>query len=1386
MKQTRKSRRHRTSFDIKKRKQGKKRWLSGSVALILLYAVLQVPMIALYAKEQESEQEQFTELSEMEEETKQEETQQEETQQEETEEINIPVIRENSSPGEAPEDIGAHDDSIQEITPLKESELLTEEYQTEAYTEFSTDAETKYKVYFEESEFFSVVPERTVAEYLPGETVNFRVELTSDQNIASLKAYACDESKKEQRDDRNEIAAMMAADASDYILAEAAEQEMHYEEETEMYWFVMPETEVMVFVELNQIETEAEITLSAANTEDDEEMAVPEKFTLICSQYPDYTKAPSSMQNYSLNLAMSSRKKVIFYEEDGTKTTRVAYCIQPAADTPGSGDIYEKDQAIELKSTTVQNKTMIKALYYLYGGPAWGKEIEYADGSGSVNLKALLNNNGADCTTNDEYYCVTHYILSYIYQGENGRWNYMYTTEPVSGVLNEHGVNTVKKIANELSKLPLPATELSKNKVTASYSQDKGISVSQTIRYKTNAENTGKITLPEGVTLVNETTGERFTGKAVLSGGDKFHLEASGTVSGEQEYTVKTTYATDFTAMKLVKGGNHQDIGFSYYSGDKSLGFEVEWPENGKLSLQKTDAETKTSVPYNGKYGFVHAVYGVYYDAGCAQKAAELTTDSKGYAEKELPLGTYYVKELAAPAGYLLDPKTYEIEVNDSGKTIKVELEDTPIKKKVLIKKKDAQTGEFYPQNSQASFEGAEYTIYRDAGCSEAVEVLVTDKNGEAVSSDLRLAEYYIRETKAPKGYLPDSSVHNIEMNQNDMTVVYEIISSETMIRGSLALMKYLDDSMEESVLQDLYDAGTLENIRFELVHEDKNVAPVIITTDRYGYAATQRKELVYGTWYLSEDPETTPKGYQGIRNVKVEIMENDAEQIYVVTNKPYEAYLCIQKKDRDSGNLVAKNPAEFQILDSQGKTVRMPTFDGYTDTFTTNENGEIHLTKSLKGGVYTLVERNAPNGYELTAPITFEIGENTVFEEPLFWVCEDTPKKGRVSITKVDKNSGEHCGAGFVFQVIVKEDILDDSGKVRTETLDGEERELIAGTVVDTIVTDEKGMAVSRELYLGTYLIQEIQPGEYYANNAGQYEVVLKDMADDHPQDPIIVNLAIENEKTLLAIIKQDSLKNTPIAGVKFKLIEKSREVEMGKEENQREKEAEGITDQDGKLQFENLKHNTVYCLQEEETQPGYVLDNTIYEFTVDENGYIDGQSVYEMKLTNTANVVDISKQDITAGEELPGAELTITDQKGDVVEQWISGSESHRITGLPAGRYTLTEVTAPSGYDVAESISFELSDSLEVQKVILYDRPLETEKETEAEILTAYEPEETEMETSRETERKTSKETDAGNDKTVPRTGDSIPLTKWIILTIGSLIMCFAVILWWGKDRT
>ena len=75
--------------------------------------------------------------------------------------------------------------------------------------------------------------------------------------------------------------------------------------------------------------------------------------------------------------------------------------------------------------------------------------------------------------------------------------------------------------------------------------------------------------------------------------------------------------------------------------------------------------------------------------------------------------------------------------------------------------------------------------------------------------------------------------------------------------------------------------------------------------------------------------------------------------------------------------------------------------------------------------------------------------------------------------------------------------------------------------------------------------------------------------------------------------------------------------------------------------------------------------------------------------------------------GEELPGAELTVTDENGKTVDSWISGSTPHEIQMLPAGQYTLTEVTAPNGYEVAESVVFNVTDNGQVMEVTMYDSP-------------------------------------------------------------------------------
>ena len=90
----------------------------------------------------------------------------------------------------------------------------------------------------------------------------------------------------------------------------------------------------------------------------------------------------------------------------------------------------------------------------------------------------------------------------------------------------------------------------------------------------------------------------------------------------------------------------------------------------------------------------------------------------------------------------------------------------------------------------------------------------------------------------------------------------------------------------------------------------------------------------------------------------------------------------------------------------------------------------------------------------------------------------------------------------------------------------------------------------------------------------------------------------------------------------------------------------------------------------------------------------------------------VSISKKDITTLDELPGAELIITDKDGNEVDRWISTDRPHFVPGLEDGEYTLTEITAPDGYDVAESITFTVKDGEAVGgTVVMYDAPLDKE---------------------------------------------------------------------------
>lgn len=84
----------------------------------------------------------------------------------------------------------------------------------------------------------------------------------------------------------------------------------------------------------------------------------------------------------------------------------------------------------------------------------------------------------------------------------------------------------------------------------------------------------------------------------------------------------------------------------------------------------------------------------------------------------------------------------------------------------------------------------------------------------------------------------------------------------------------------------------------------------------------------------------------------------------------------------------------------------------------------------------------------------------------------------------------------------------------------------------------------------------------------------------------------------------------------------------------------------------------------------------------------------------------VEISKQDIATKKELPGATLILKNEKGEVIDKWVSTNEPHIITNLELGIYTLTEEKAPEGYVLSqETITFELKEYGANQKIVMYN---------------------------------------------------------------------------------
>lgn len=774
----------------------------------------------------------------------------------------------------------------------------------------------------------------------------------------------------------------------------------------------------------------------------------------------------------------------------------------------------------------------------------------------------------------------------------------------------------------------------------------------------------------------------------------------------------------------VADGGSTQDIAW------------LEPVPSGYAKLVKISAKPEITEG-NDCYSLEGAEYGVYSNSACTTKVGTLKTKADGSSNTiELDVGTYYVKETKAPKGYALDPTRYTVKVT-SNKTTTLNVKDAPQNDPVdiVLGKYDGEktyVGEGNLPQGSATLEGAEYTYQFYGGYYDTVEelkdktplrtwVLKTNKNGFIrfnknflVGGDefwtdskgnvtLPLGTVTVQETKAPEGYnlndeiflrqiTTDGSAENVNTYNTPQV-------AEDVIRGDVEIIKvYQPDDNKEDVLE------PIEGVEFTITSDTTGEEVMKIVTDKEGKATTKTEEhprgsLVYDTYTITETK--TPEGYNPIKPFKVTISE---EQLTLTGIYRQDTLITspvqIVKVDAGTGKVIPVAGTTFQLLDKDKKVIEMTTYYPHKvtyDTFTTDENGQLVFPEMLKYGTYYLREVQAPEGYLLNEKeIEFKLTKEADWENPLIIKVEDENAMGKIKINKIDFETGEAL-AGAKFKVVAREDITTQDGTLRYSK----------GEVVDTLVTDENGEAETKELFLGKYFVKETSAPSGYVLNDTKYKVELK----YKDQTTAVVTETVKDipnkpNKITIQKVKKDSDKK--LKGVRFAVWNQADvldedELDGGMINYQQFYE----TDENGEIVLKYLTPGT-YSVMEVETIDGFVLNEDVYEFTVDKKGFVNGKEEDTLKIENDYTKVKISKTDITTGEELPGATLQIIDKDGNVVEEWISEEEPNYVEELPAGDYVLREITAPDGYEVAADVTFTVESTGDIQIVEMKDEPV------------------------------------------------------------------------------
>ena len=708
--------------------------------------------------------------------------------------------------------------------------------------------------------------------------------------------------------------------------------------------------------------------------------------------------------------------------------------------------------------------------------------------------------------------------------------------------------------------------------------------------------------------------------------------------------------------------------------------------QTGRLELTKEDSVTGSSA--QGEATLKGAVYelrakenildpadgSVKYAKGAL--VTSLTTDANAKASvSDLYLGKYILQEKTASTGYTLDTTKYDISLDYAGQSVEIVTKKQMVKERVkaqafsIVKISDNGSGE------ADKLAGVEFTVKAQKDIDkygswekapvaknakgQTAAVLVTDKNGYAVSDELPYGVYVVRETKVPDDHyaVADFKVTITEDSRDPQP--WRIFNDEKF-RAVVKAVKVDQETGKTVAL-----AGTTFKIKNLKTNEyvgywEWNPTPEYITewmTDESGTVMTG-KELDPGRYALEEI--TAPNGYVlNVSPVEFTVSMNTAYETLPDGKTPV---ITVAKEDTSvKGRITVAKQGEVLTsaeTDEHGNTkfkyemrklkgavfevkaaedISSPDNQGDilyhkgdpVDTITTDAAGEAQ-TKLLPLGKYQVSEKTAPNGFTHSDDIrevelVYE-DQNTAIVFGDAGTYENERQKVEVQAVKKDADD-QQLLVGAEITLYANRDVYNYDGDVIVK----------AGEMIETVVTGEDGRAT-----FTADLPNDLTP---------EYGVMPIEGIEDEDIDP--------------------GFGADVIDGVRL------------------------IGDP-----------NSLFYARETEAPQGYASGQEVrYYFDTKYTNQNNAVLKFTAEYQNETTKVEISKVDITNENELPGATLLIKTEDGKIIEEWVSADKPHLFEKLPAGDYVLSEKIPAPGYTTATDVPFTVKDTGEIQKVIMKD---------------------------------------------------------------------------------